>query len=61
VTAQQRQAELRRKHKLPYRCECGGLMEYSYDMGRVWSGCKTCTPVVKINLNKLKLTRRSTT
>ncbi len=54
MNERQRQSELRRKYGLPYRCECGGVMDYDFDFGRVWSGCKTCTPVVKIDLNKLR-------
>ncbi len=44
------QAKIRRKHKLPYRCECGGVMEYAVDFGRVFSACKSCTPTVRVNL-----------
>ncbi len=40
--------------KLPRHCECGGIMDYDYSFGRVWSVCKTCTPVQKINVNKLR-------
>ena len=40
--------------KLPKQCECGGLMEYAYSFSRVWSGCLKCTPVSKINVNRLR-------
>ena len=35
---------------LPKRCECGGEMAYEIDFGRVFSWCKSCTPVVKVKL-----------
>ncbi len=43
---------------LPKWCECGGKMEYAFSFRRVWSCCKTCTPVVKLDLNMLRPPRR---
>ena len=51
-THAQEQRELRAKHKLPFRCECGGLMEYDYDFGRIWSHCRKCSPVTKVLLKR---------
>jgi hypothetical protein len=53
-TERQRQAAIRRKDNLPYRCECGGVMEYAVDFGRVFSVCKKCTPVVNLNTRGCK-------
>lgn len=47
-------ATFRKKHNLPYRCECGGVMGYTYDFGRVFSWCKKCSPVQHINVSKLR-------
>lgn len=33
---------------LPKFCECGGLMEYEFAFGRVFSACGRCTKVVKM-------------
>jgi hypothetical protein len=46
------QAAFRRKHNLPYRCSCGGVMEYAASFGRVWSVCKRCTPVQKVTIRR---------
>lgn len=40
--------------KLPYRCECGGVLDFDYDFGRVWSACKKCSPVQKIDVNEIR-------
>lgn len=61
MTNRKEQTELRKKHDLPYRCECGGIMEYAFDFGRVWSACKSCTPVVKIDVSKLRPTQTART
>lgn len=53
MTERQKQAAIRRTHRLPYRCECGGVMDYAVSFGRVWSHCKKCTPVTRIDLNRL--------
>lgn len=50
VSKRRQQAALRKQFNLPKRCECGGEMEYDYEFGRVWSGCRRCTPVVVIKL-----------
>lgn len=50
---QQRQAALRKQHNLPSRCECGGRMSYDYDFGRVFSHCLKCTPVIKVDVDRL--------
>ena len=42
------------KKGLPKNCECGGKMVYSFSFGRVWSVCDKCSPVVKIDISKLK-------
>jgi hypothetical protein len=55
MTERQRQAKIRKAHGLPYRCECGGIMEYAADFGRVFSVCKSCTPVVRIRLKPQSL------
>lgn len=52
LTKRQLQADIRAAHGLPYRCECGGIMEYAVDFGRVFSVCKSCTPVVRVRLNR---------
>jgi hypothetical protein len=39
---------------LPKFCDCGGEMEYEFSLGRIFSGCKKCTPVVVVNVKKLK-------
>jgi len=49
-SARESQAKLRKAHNLPYRCECGGLMVYVHDFGRIFSHCKQCTPVVKVRV-----------
>lgn len=40
-------AERRAGMRLPRRCECGGRMAYDVSLGRVWSWCMRCTPVVR--------------
>lgn len=47
-------ALLLKQHGLPYRCECGGKMEYDFDFGRVFSCCDTCSPKTKITITKKK-------
>ncbi len=42
------------KKGLPKNCECGGEMDYAFSFSRVWSVCKKCSPVVKIDISKLK-------
>lgn len=32
----------------PTRCDCGGKLLYEVTLGRVFSCCDTCTPVVKV-------------
>lgn len=39
-------------HVVPKYCECGGLMQYDYDFGRIWSSCTKCTPVTKITIRR---------
>jgi len=50
-------AQIRRvlKEKYPDYCECGGVLDYAFQFGRVFMCCKKCTPVVKVKLSK-KLT-----
>ena len=43
----------RRRRRLPKHCECGGRMLYNGSLGRVWSVCERCTPVVEIDVSKL--------
>ena len=31
---------------VPHRCECGGVLDYDYDFGRIFVVCKKCSPVV---------------
>lgn len=40
--------------KLPKKCSCGGRMEYAFDFGRVFSVCASCTPVVRVDVSKLR-------
>ena len=44
---------LRKLQKLPKRCECGGLMDYRFDMGRIWSSCLSCTPIIKVRPSRM--------
>lgn len=37
------------KKGLPKKCECGGIMEYAFQFGSVFSCCDTCTPKVKVS------------
>jgi hypothetical protein len=39
---------------VPRFCECGGELEYVYQFERIWSACKKCTPVVKVDVPKLE-------
>lgn len=48
------QTRLRKEFHLPYRCECGGIMEYAFDFGRIFSVCRKCTPTVVVNVAKLE-------
>ena len=54
LTARQEQAAIRKKHNLPYRCECGGVMHYAVSFNRVWSYCKKCTPVTRVTIPREK-------
>lgn len=36
------------------RCDCGGIVAGVYDFGRLWTWCRKCTPVVKVNIKKLQ-------
>jgi hypothetical protein len=36
--------------RLPRRCECGGKMLYEFSLGRIFSCCDTCSPVVQMKL-----------
>jgi hypothetical protein len=42
------QAELRSRFGLPARCECGGVMSYQHALGRIFSGCLSCSPVQQV-------------
>ncbi len=39
----------RHGRRLPRYCECGGLMEYAFDFGCVFSCCSKCTPITTID------------
>ena len=32
--------------ELPERCDCGGRMIYAHSLGRIFSACDTCSPVI---------------
>lgn len=36
------------------KCQCGGNVRGVRDFGRLWTWCTKCTPVVKVNLGRLK-------
>lgn len=40
----------RKRRRLPKKCECGGLMQYEVDFGRVFSWCNTCTATTKVKI-----------
>lgn len=42
------------KKGLPKFCKCGGLIEYTFSHGRVWSFCQKCTPVERIIMHRMK-------
>jgi hypothetical protein len=46
----------RRELGLPKRCDCGGRLLYSISHSRVFSVCRRCSPVTRIDTGKLRQT-----
>jgi hypothetical protein len=43
------------RKRVPKLCQCGGEMDYAVDFGLIWSTCKKCTPVVKVEIKRSKV------